>query len=120
MCDHIYRAFPDDVPRGAFIPLTEHYIYIKNRQQLAHTDHTSRSPKFTLLLYIYISSTFKKWGGMKRKKWLDDLLPSVHRLIMTLGGLNAFNAAFWEWWMNAEQKEMVFPKDHNSIAAWFS
>lgn len=26
MCDHIYRAFPDDVPRGAFIPLTEHYI----------------------------------------------------------------------------------------------
>lgn len=26
VCDHIDRAFPDDVPGSAFVPLTEHYI----------------------------------------------------------------------------------------------
>lgn len=38
MCDYIHRAFPDDVPRSAFVPLTEHYI-------------TNRQSVLTLFLY---------------------------------------------------------------------
>lgn len=26
VCDHVYGAFPDDIPRGAFVPLAEHCI----------------------------------------------------------------------------------------------
>lgn len=29
MCDHVHRAFPDDVPRSAFVPLTEHCTTIR-------------------------------------------------------------------------------------------
>lgn len=38
MGDHVYRAFPDDVPGGAFIPLTEHYTTQNKTKQRIKKD----------------------------------------------------------------------------------
>lgn len=70
MCDHIYRAFPDDVPGSAFVPLTEHYM-AKNTIDnniawlsiLQGTFHT-----MGLIMYVwYLHSRLKgkKWEEYK-------------------------------------------------------
>ena len=84
MCDHIDRAFPDDVPRSAFVPLTEHYT-TKNHSQHKHRSLTHFLLWITIIIacffyngFHYVRMTFMfttrqaKWGMRGEKTNTHD------------------------------------------------
>lgn len=60
MRDHIYRAFPDDIPRCAFVPLTEHYITKKS--QLQHRSYTHVYVTIRITWRSQVQHTFIQWA----------------------------------------------------------
>lgn len=60
VCDHVDGAFPDDVPRGALVALTEHCIPKDERQNKSAASKGHRDLREG---HIY-TATFRKWAPL--------------------------------------------------------
>lgn len=72
MCDHIYRAFPDDVPRSAFVPLTEHYATKKRQSAQTLVINTLSSVWITIIIACFFFTMGFIMYAWLSYSWLDE------------------------------------------------